>query len=230
MHRCEACASCWCTHIFSDWDNQRWVGKQSIDSETTLTYSDSYQWCWLVQMSLLEVLFQRWLIEHSLPCYLYRFGITANLGEGCESVLSLSLSLSLSLYFSKLFHSRNWQSWSVPLDSWFHPAETKLLWLCWPCLTCHAWFSFATWFVGFDVLHNKSAVRSTISPTAIKTSQVTRHQINIVHLHFIASTEAVAAIPTIPLNSPHIVVCHMLCQFSTLPVYFYLSPFTTIKI
>ena len=58
-----------------------------------------------------------------------------------------------------------------------------------PRSTCHACFSFAAWFVGFDVLHNIFTVRGTISPpTTLKHSQVSTHQINTARLSFVANS------------------------------------------
>ena len=110
---------------------------------------------------------------------------------------------------NKLFHKRNSGNpgacTSVP-----NSAQLKLD-FCKLHLTCHAWFSFAMRFVRFSVLHNMSTVRWIISPTTTaKNSQVWMPK---------SAQRSWAAIPVIALDSPQIIVCHMLCQFSTLHVH-----------
>ena len=76
-----------------------------------------------------------------------------------------------------------WQCCNVHFHSQFRIPETRLLQVCGPLLTSHAWFLFGMQFVGFDILHNTSTVYWIISPaTTIQDSKILIHQINTVLL------------------------------------------------
>ena len=136
------------THIFSVYD--------TTDSEPKTKFRKQNHACLIRFLSTMlvgsevtsEVLFQFWVVENSLP-FPVIFTIT-----GLLSLLTWLNGANMCLAAKKpIIANYNFGNpaacTSVP-----HSAQlqwTRLLQVCWRPSTCHAWFSFATWFIWYDI-------------------------------------------------------------------------------
>ena len=198
--RCEACASCWRTDIFSDRDDQQANRKAKFRKRnhacqirflSAMLIGHFRKFC--SKADWLKIYFLSPL--SSQVCYLIKNTVVAKTNE---QVLS---------------REKFWHSCSVHLPSRFHATKTGLRGFSDRVATHYALFSFVLWTVGFDILHNVFTIRWIISRQQQLKILMFRLCIKSTQRCW-ASLQAVAAIPTIALTPPPLppptVVSHIL--------------------
>ena len=146
-----------------------------------------------------EVLFQRWLVKSSLSFPAIFIGLVSlltwlngvNMCSAMKSDKKKKIKNHQSQWqMNKLFHRINFGNpaacISVPNSMQLKPDTCESV----DCIhTHHDWFSFAAWFIGFDVLHKTCTVRWIILPTTTpKNSKFAMHWINTLLLSFAAGS------------------------------------------